>query len=55
MGNVGRPRRCPDEVLIMVVALRLDGLTLEAMSRQLNDAGAPTPRGRLPMVAISCF
>ncbi|MEV0396336.1 recombinase family protein [Polymorphospora rubra] len=43
--RLGRPRRCPDDVLARVVAARLAGARLVDISDRLNDDGVPTPAG----------
>jgi hypothetical protein len=42
----GRPPCCPPELAILVVSLRLQGLTYAAISDALNSSGVPTPAGR---------
>jgi DNA invertase Pin-like site-specific DNA recombinase len=41
--RLGGPRRCPDDVLDQVVALRAAGGRLVDIAAVMNDAGAPTP------------
>lgn len=43
--RLGRPRSCSDEVMAQVVALRVQGLTMEAIAERMNEAGPPTPGG----------
>ncbi len=43
--RLGRPRRCPDEVLIRVVTERAAGARLADISARLNADGIPTPAG----------
>jgi DNA invertase Pin-like site-specific DNA recombinase len=43
--RIGRPRRCPDEVLARVLELRADGARLVDVAEAMNDAGVPTPGG----------
>lgn len=42
----GRPPSCSPEIAILVVRLRLQGLTYAAISDVLNGKGVPTPTGR---------
>jgi recombinase len=41
----GRPRRCPLEVLVRVVSLRVDGARLLDICDTLNAEHVPTPGG----------
>jgi DNA invertase Pin-like site-specific DNA recombinase len=43
--RLGRPRRCPDDVLARVVAYRAVGARLVDICDQLNADGVPTPAG----------
>jgi DNA invertase Pin-like site-specific DNA recombinase len=43
--RLGRPRRCPDDVLARVVQLRAGGAQLAEIAAVMNDAGVPTPGG----------
>jgi DNA invertase Pin-like site-specific DNA recombinase len=43
--RIGRPRRCPDDVLARVLELRAGGLRLVDVAEAMNDAGVPTPGG----------
>jgi DNA invertase Pin-like site-specific DNA recombinase len=43
--RLGRPRRCPDEVLTRVVTYRATGARLIDICEQLNTDGVPTPAG----------
>ena len=43
--RLGRPRRCPDEVLLRVLAEREAGRRLAEICARLNDEGVPTPGG----------
>lgn len=45
MRHVGRPRRCPLDVLIRVVELRDTGARLMEICNQLNADKIPTPGG----------
>jgi hypothetical protein len=42
----GRPRTCPDDVLLLVVQMRRRGWTLRTISDVLTLTGVPTPAGR---------
>ena len=43
--RIGRPRRCPDDVLDRVLELRAGGARLVDVAEAMNDAGVPTPGG----------
>ncbi|MBU2661984.1 recombinase family protein [Actinoplanes bogorensis] len=43
--RLGRPRRCPDDVLRRVVAERAAGARLADICTRLNDDRVPTPGG----------
>jgi hypothetical protein len=43
---LGRPRQCPDEVLLLVVTRRVDGALLREIAVELNAAGVLTPGGK---------
>lgn len=43
--RLGRPRRCPDQTLAMVVQLRLAGRRLIDIAESMNKTGVPTPGG----------
>jgi DNA invertase Pin-like site-specific DNA recombinase len=43
--RLGRPRRCPDDVLARVVQLRTGGAQLAVIAEVMNDTGVPTPGG----------
>ncbi|MBM2621293.1 recombinase family protein [Actinoplanes sp. LDG1-06] len=43
--RLGRPRRCPDEVLLRVLAEREAGRRLGEICAALNADGVPTPAG----------
>jgi Recombinase len=43
--RLGRPRRCPDEVLARVLTSRTAGARLVDICAQLNADGVPTPGG----------
>jgi DNA invertase Pin-like site-specific DNA recombinase len=43
--RLGRPRRCPDDVLARVVAYRATGARLVDICEQLNADAVPTPAG----------
>lgn len=43
--RLGRPRRCPDDVLAQVVAYRMAGARLVDICDQLNADAVPTPGG----------
>lgn len=43
--RIGRPRRCPDDVLTRVLELRAGGARLVDVAAAMNDAGVPTPGG----------
>lgn len=43
--RLGRPRECPDEILVRVLGLRAGGSTLQAICNELNAEQIPTPRG----------
>jgi hypothetical protein len=43
--RLGRPRRCPDDVLALVVASRGAGARLADICARLNADGVPTPGG----------
>ncbi|MFF0488351.1 recombinase family protein [Nocardia sp. NPDC004068] len=42
----GRPRCCPDEVLLRIVAMHHSGIGYRAICRILNEEGTPTAAGR---------
>jgi Recombinase len=44
-GRRGRPRQCPDEVLVRVVTYRMEGLRLVDICERLNADAVPTPAG----------
>lgn len=44
--GAGRPRQCPDHVLVFAVARRRAGALLREIAADLNSAGEPTPGGR---------
>jgi hypothetical protein len=44
--RLGRPRRCPDEVLVRVVAAKVGGATYYEIADKLNADCVPTPGGR---------
>jgi recombinase len=41
----GRPPSCPPDITLLIVRMRLDGLSYEKISAALNAAGVPTPAG----------
>ena len=43
--RLGRPRRCPDDVLARVLALRAAGARLVVIADTMNAGGVPTPGG----------
>jgi hypothetical protein len=43
--RLGRPRLCPDDVLMRVVSARLGGATLTEIAHKLNVDCVPTPAG----------
>lgn len=43
--RLGRPRRCPDEVLAKVVSWRVSGASLREIAGLLNSEGVETPGG----------
>jgi DNA invertase Pin-like site-specific DNA recombinase len=43
--RLGRPRTLPDDVVARIVALRMEGYTLQAIAGRLNDEGVPTAQG----------
>jgi catalase len=43
--SVGRPRLCPDAVLLRAVELRCSGRSYRQIATMLNSAGLPTPSG----------
>lgn len=47
MHRRGRPRRCPVDVLIRVIELRVAGARLIDICNELNGDGVPTPGGGL--------
>lgn len=45
-GRRGRPPRCPRELALRIIGLRLQGLTYMEISAALNAEGIPTSMGR---------
>lgn len=41
----GRPPSCPPDVVLLMVRMRLDGLSYQKISAALNAAAIPTPAG----------
>ena len=44
--SVGRPKQCPDAVVGVVVAMRLNGMSLSEIANAMNVACDKTPSGR---------
>jgi hypothetical protein len=42
----GRPRVCPDDVLLLVVTMRRNGSSMRAVATTLTGMGVPTPCGK---------
>jgi hypothetical protein len=42
----GRPKQCPDAVVIVVVSMRLSGMSLSKIAMAMSIAGYKTPSGR---------